>query len=54
MPLFYRATPTASRRGGSPHKRSSMRSLVPVFNTNRMVRQYAEQVYVANGDAGPP
>jgi len=53
-PLFYQRDAHGIPARWLARVRASMRSLLPVFNTDRMVRQYAEQVYLANGDGGPP
>jgi len=45
VPLFYDRGPDKLPRGWIHKMRASMAGLVPVFNTNRMVRQYAEMLY---------
>jgi len=46
VPLFYRRSVDNIPREWIARMKNSMRALVPVFNTNRMVRDYAEQFYV--------
>ena len=46
IPLFYRRTIDNIPREWIARMKSCMRRLAPVFNTNRMVRQYAEQFYI--------
>jgi starch phosphorylase len=53
-PLFYQRDAHGIPVRWLARVRASMRSLLPVFNTDRMVRQYTEQIYLADGDGGPP
>jgi starch phosphorylase len=46
VPLFYQRNVDNIPRDWIDRMKSSMRRLVPVFNTNRMVREYAEKYYV--------
>ncbi len=46
VPLFYDRGPDNLPRGWIAKMKAAMRSLAPVYNTNRMVRQYAENYYV--------
>jgi len=45
VPLFYDRGPDKHPRGWIAKMKASMSQLMPVFNTNRMVRQYAEMFY---------
>jgi len=45
VPLFYDRGPDHLPRGWIARMKAAMGRLAPVFNTNRMVRQYAEQFY---------
>ena len=45
VPLFYDRGPDHLPRGWIAKMRANMSRIAPVFNTNRMVRQYAEQFY---------
>jgi len=45
IPLFYTRGPDNLPRGWIFKMKAAMSRLAPVFNTNRMVRQYAEQFY---------
>ncbi|MEI7835743.1 MAG: alpha-glucan family phosphorylase [Planctomycetota bacterium] len=47
VPLFYDRGTDKLPRGWIARMRANMCQLAPVFNTNRMVRQYAEQFYSA-------
>jgi len=47
VPLFYDRGPDNLPRGWIAKMKAAMGRLAPVFNTNRMVRQYAENFYVA-------
>ncbi len=49
-PLFYQRNADGIPVRWLSHVRASMRSLLPVFNTDRMVRQYTRQIYLADGD----
>ena len=46
IPLFYEREADNIPRGWIARMKNCMRKLAPVFSTNRMVRQYAEQYYV--------
>ncbi|MFQ5431990.1 MAG: alpha-glucan family phosphorylase [Nitrospinota bacterium] len=46
VPLFYNRGPDGIPRGWLKKMRSSMTKLNPVFNTNRMVREYTEKYYM--------
>jgi len=46
IPLFYERDARGIPVGWLARVRASMRSLLPVFNTHRMVKQYTEQIYV--------
>jgi len=46
VPLFYRRTVDNIPREWITRMKNSMRRLVPVFNTNRMVRDYVEKFYL--------
>jgi len=46
VPLFYDRDPDGIPRGWIARVKNSMRRLCPVFNTNRMVRQYVEEHYL--------
>ncbi len=45
VPLFYERDERGIPRGWLTRVRASMRSLLPVFNTDRMVLEYAREVY---------
>jgi starch phosphorylase len=45
VPLFYDRGPDNIPRGWTERMKAAMGRLAPVFNTNRMVRQYAETFY---------
>jgi starch phosphorylase len=45
VPLFYDRGPDNLPRGWIARMKSAIRKLGPVFNTNRMVRNYAERFY---------
>jgi starch phosphorylase len=47
IPLFYKRSIDKVPREWIARMKNSMRKLVPVFNTNRMVRDYAEQFYIS-------
>ena len=49
VPLFYNRGPDGIPRGWLNKMRSSMTLLNPVFNTNRMVREYTEKYYMPLG-----
>jgi starch phosphorylase len=46
VPLFYDRTVDNIPRGWVGRMKNCMRKLTPVFNTNRMVREYAEKFYI--------
>ena len=46
VPLFYRRGPDGVPREWVARMKSSLRTLCPRFNTNRMVQEYAERIYV--------
>lgn len=50
VPLFYERDAGGIPSGWLARVRASMRSLLPVFNTDRMVKQYTEQVYLGTRD----
>jgi starch phosphorylase len=46
VPLFYQRTVDNLPREWVSRMKACMRKLAPVFNTNRMVREYAEKFYI--------
>jgi starch phosphorylase len=46
VPLFYERGRDGLPRGWIAKMKASMRTLAPFFNTNRMVREYAESFYL--------
>ena len=46
VPLFYECDEQGMPRGWIAKMKTSMKKLTPVFNTNRMVAQYAEEFYI--------
>ena len=52
VPLFYDRTADGLPREWVGRMKACMRKLIPVFNTNRMVRQYAEQMYLHAEERG--
>jgi starch phosphorylase len=46
VPLFYRRSADNLPKEWIAKMKSCMRKLAPVFNTNRMVREYAEKLYI--------
>jgi glycogen phosphorylase len=46
VPLFYKRTVDNVPREWIARMKTCMRKLAPVFNTNRMVRQYTEKFYI--------
>jgi glycogen phosphorylase len=46
IPLFYKRTVDNVPRDWIARMKTCMRKLAPVFNTNRMVREYAEKFYI--------
>ncbi|MDP7162079.1 MAG: alpha-glucan family phosphorylase, partial [Phycisphaerae bacterium] len=49
VPLFYQRGGDNLPRGWIAMMKASMRRIAPVFNTNRMLRQYAEMYYAPAG-----
>ena len=49
IPLFYDRGSDKMPRGWLKKMKATMRQLAPVYNTNRMVRQYAESYYAPAG-----
>jgi starch phosphorylase len=47
VPMFYNRGPDGLPRSWIAKMKESMRRLAPVFNTNRMVREYAEKFYLS-------
>jgi glycogen phosphorylase len=52
IPLFYKRTVDNIPRDWIARMKACIRRLAPVFNTNRMVRQYAEQFYIPAAKRG--
>jgi starch phosphorylase len=52
IPLFYARTVDNIPREWINKMKACMRQLAPVFNTNRMVREYAEKFYVPTHERG--
>src|SRR5207244_1299994 len=52
IPLFYSRGVDNIPREWIGRMKNCLRKLVPVFNTNRMVRQYAEEFYIPANDRG--
>ena len=46
VPLFYRRGPDGVPREWISRMKSSLRTLCPRFNTNRMLEEYAERIYM--------
>ncbi len=46
VPLFYARGPDGLPRAWIARMKAAMRSICPIFNTNRMVRQYTEEFYL--------
>jgi len=46
VPLFYDCDDQGMPRGWIAKMKASMKKLTPLFNTNRMVAQYAEEFYI--------
>lgn len=46
IPLFYERTVDDLPRGWVARMKESMKTLMPVFNTNRMLREYAQKMYL--------
>ncbi len=47
IPLFYERTADDLPRAWIRHVKESMRTIVPQFNTNRMLRDYTQKMYMA-------
>ncbi len=45
VPLFYERDANGLPRGWIARMKNSLRALCPVFNTNRMVQEYSEELY---------
>jgi glycogen phosphorylase len=52
VPLFYKRTVDNIPREWIARMKTCMRKLAPVFNTNRMVREYADRFYVPSDARG--
>jgi starch phosphorylase len=52
IPLFYKRTTDNIPRDWIARMKNCMRKLAPVFNTNRMVKEYAERFYVPANQRG--
>jgi starch phosphorylase len=52
VPLFYERDARGIPVAWLARVRASMRTLLPFFNTRRMVRQYTDEVYLGHGDGG--
>jgi len=52
IPLFYKRTVDNIPRDWIARMKNCMRKLAPVFNTNRMVREYAEKFYIPSANRG--
>jgi starch phosphorylase len=52
IPLFYKRSADNIPREWIGRMKNCMRKLAPVFNTNRMVREYAEKFYVPSDARG--
>jgi starch phosphorylase len=52
VPLFYERDAQGIPVRWLARVRAAMRSLLPVFNTHRMVKQYTEQIYLGGDDGG--
>jgi starch phosphorylase len=46
VPLFYDRTADGVPSGWVEKMKASMRTICPLFNTNRMIQEYAQQLYV--------
>lgn len=46
IPLFYERTADDLPRGWIARVKESMKTLIPAYNTNRMLREYAERMYL--------
>jgi starch phosphorylase len=54
VPLFYERDAQEIPAGWLARVRASMRTLLPFFNTDRMVKEYTERVYLGGRHGGPP
>jgi len=52
IPLFYKRTVDNFPREWIARMKNCMRKLAPVFNTNRMVQEYAEKFYIPSANRG--
>jgi starch phosphorylase len=52
VPLFYQRTVDNTPRAWIGRMKNCMRKLAPVFNTNRMVRDYTEKLYLVAAKRG--
>ena len=50
VPLFYERGPDGLPRGWIALMKAAMRSICPVFNTNRMVHEYTERFYLPSAE----
>lgn len=50
VPLFYERGPDSLPRGWIALMKAAMRSICPVFNTNRMVHEYVERFYLPSAE----
>ena len=50
VPLFYERGPDGLPRGWIALMKAAMRSICPVFNTNRMIHEYAERFYLPSAE----
>ena len=46
VPMFYERGPDGVPRGWIAKMKAAMRKLAPIYNTNRLVREYAERFYI--------
>lgn len=51
VPMFYNRDEAGNPRTWMKRVRASMSQLAPQFSTNRMVREYVEQVYLSSAEA---
>ncbi len=49
LPLFYERDEHGLPRRWLRRIRASMKTLLPFFNTHRMVKEYAERIYLGGG-----
>jgi starch phosphorylase len=52
VPLFYNREADHTPRHWTARMKNCMRKLIPMFNTNRMVREYAEKFYLPSVQRG--